>query len=165
MLKKVLTGALSASAMALPLAGLAWADPPPGPNPPTVPNANGQNPANPNPPAVPTGNGQNPANTATPMVAGSGGQSPSCVVSAGTPVQGPPGTTWVQVATLDGSVASELGLTSGQTMSVFCAPVGSPNVAERPTALGNPGQTNPQQSPAQNQPPPTGPQNAVPGQQ
>ena len=178
MLKKLLMGSLAASAMAVPLAGVAWADPLPNPNPPPVPNANGQNPADPNPAAVPQANGLGLVNPATPAITGSNGQGPTCVVSANTPaqgtsptvnnpVQGAPGATWLQVATLEGSVASDLGLppAPGQTMKVFCAPVGSQNLAEQPTGLENPGQTNPVQNPVQNQPGETGLQNPVPGQQ
>ena len=162
MLKKLLMGGLAAGAMAVPLAGVAWADPLPNPNPPPMPNPSDQN------PAVPQ------ANPATPAVAGSNGQGPTCVVSANAPAQGPapavnnpvqgaPGTTWLQVATLEGSVASDLGLppAPGQTMKVFCAPVGSQSLAaEQPTGLANPGQMNP----VQNQPGQTGPQNPVPPQ-
>jgi hypothetical protein len=173
MLKKLLMGGLAAGAMAVPLAGVAWAEPLPIPNPPPMPNPSGQNPANSDPATVPQ------ASPAMPAVAGSDGQGPSCVVSANAPAQGPsptvnnpvqgaPGSTWLQVATLEGSVASDLGLppVPGQTMKVFCAPVGSQNLAaEQPTGLVNPGQTNPAQNPVQNQPGQTGPQNPVPGQQ
>ena len=168
MLKKLLMGGLAAGAMAVPLAGVAWADPLPTPNPPPMPNPSGQNPANPNPVAVPQ------ANPTTPAGAGTNGQGPTCVVSANAPAQGPtatvnnpvqgaPGMTWLQVATLEGSVASNLGLppAPGQTMKVFCAPVGSQSLAaEQPTGQVNPGQMNP----VENQPGQTGPQTPVPGQ-
>jgi hypothetical protein len=73
--------------------------------------------------------------------------------------------TWRQVATLDGSIASDLGLPPGQTMNVFCAPVGTQNLpAEQPIGLENPGQTSPGQNAVQNQPGQTGPQIPVPGQ-
>jgi hypothetical protein len=119
---------------------------------------------------MPTANGQNPAN---PAVAGSNGQAPTCVVSANTPpqagsgtvnnpVQGAPAATWREVATLQGSAASDLGLPAGQTMKVFCAPAGTPNLAEQPVGLQNPGQTNPATNPVQNQPGQTGPQNPAP---
>jgi hypothetical protein len=175
MLKKMLTGALAASAMAVPLAAVAWADPPPNPNPPAVPN-----PLNPNPPATPESYGQGPMNPATPAVSGPNGQGPTCVVSAnppaqgataqgtsaeGTSAEGTPATTWRQVATLQGSVASDLGLPSGQTMKVFCAPAGTPNPQGQPASLQTPGQTNPAQTPVQNQLGPVGPQNTAPGQQ
>jgi hypothetical protein len=161
MLKKLLTGALAASAMAVPLAGVVAADPSTSPNPPAAPNANAQNLVNPNGPAAPA-SGQGPANAAAPAVTGP--QTPACVVSANTPAQGPPGTTWLQVTTLQGSLASELGLSPGQTMSVYCAPAGAPNVAEQPTGVGNPGQTNPQQNAVQNQPGRQGLQNTSPDQ-
>jgi len=84
----------------------------------------------------------------------------------GTSVQVTPGTTWQQVATLQGPVASDLGLPAGQTMNVFCAPTGSQNPQGQPTGYQpgqtNLGQTNPAQAPLQN---PTGPQNPAPGQQ
>jgi hypothetical protein len=177
MLKKLLMGGVAAGAMAVPLAGAAWADPVPTPNPVPMPNPSGQNPANPEPAAVPE------ANPAAPAIAGSNGQGPTCVVSANAPAQGPSptvnnplqgaqGSTWVQVATLEGSVASDLGLppAPGQMMKVFCTPAGSQMTAEQPTGLvnpgqTNPGQTNPAQNPVQNQPGQTGPQNLVPGQQ
>jgi hypothetical protein len=166
-------GGLAAGAMTVPLAGVAWADPVPNPNPPPMPNPSGQNPADLNPAAVPL------ANPATPALAGPNGQGPTCVVSANAPAQRPsptvnspvqeaPGTTWLQVATLEGLVASDLGLPAappGQTMKVFCAPVGSSLAAEQPTGLVNPSQTNPAQNPVQNQPGQTGPQTPVPGQQ
>ena len=119
MLKKFLMGSLAAGAMAVPLAGAAWRNPLPNPNPPPVPNPNGQNPAIPGPAAVPQANGLGPVNpAATPAIAGSNGQGPTCVVSATTPAQGTlatvnnpgqgaPATPWRQVATLEGSVASE----------------------------------------------------------
>ena len=119
--------------------------------------------------------------TATPAVLGPNGQGPVCVVAAnspapgtfiqgataqGTSVQVTPGTTWQQVATLQGPVASNLGLPAGQTMNVFCAPTGSQNPQGQPTGYQpgqtNLGQTNPAQAPLQN---PTGPQNPAPGQQ
>lgn len=178
MLKKLLMGSLAAGAMAVSLAGAAWADPLPSPNPPPVPNPNGQNPASPGPAAAPQANGLGPVNpAATPAIAGSNGQGPTCVVSATTPAQGTsatvnnpgqgaPATPWRQVATLEGSVASDLGLPPGQTMKVFCAPAGTPNLAEQPTTgLGNSGQTNPAQNPVQNQPGQTGVQIPVQGQQ
>jgi hypothetical protein len=176
MLKKMLTGVLAAGALAVPLAAVASADPTP----------------NPNPPAVPESNGQSPTNPATPGVPGSNGQGPICVVSANTPTQGTTtqgmtaqgttsqGTTaqtsWRQVATLQGSVASDLGLPAGQPMKVFCAPAGSQNPQGQPASAENAGQTNtgpinPAMNPAQNLPGqtgptgPTGPQNPVPGQQ
>lgn len=164
MLKQLLTGGLAASALAVPLSAVAWADPSPVPNPPTMPNAGGQNPPGANPSAAPAAGGQGSTNPAAPAVPGSNVQSAACVASANSPAQGPPGTMWVQVATLDSSAASQLGLPPGQTMNVFCAPVGSRNVAERPTAPANQGQTNPPQNPPQNQPGQTGPQNAVAAQ-
>jgi hypothetical protein len=165
MLKKLLTGSLAAGALAVPLAGVAWADPVPSPNPPTVPNTAPANPAN--PAAVPEANGQNPANPAAP---GANGQAPTCVVSANIPAQGTPGT-WRQVATLQGSTASDLGLPAGQNMKVFCAPMGTQNTAEQPASLSNPSQTSPGQpgapapAPLQTQPGQPGPQNPMPGTQ
>ena len=164
MLKKLLTGGLAACTMAVPLAAVASADPSPTPNPPAMPNVNSQNPTNPNPGAVPGANGPGPVSPAAPAAAGPNGQTPTCVVSANTPAQGPPGTTWRQVATLQGSVASGLGLPPGQTMNVFCAPVGAPNLAEQPVGSANPGQATPAPNPVQNQPGQTGPQNPPPGQ-
>lgn len=169
MLKKLLTGVVAASAMAVPLATAAWADPAP----------------NPNPPAVPGGNDQGPANPAAPAAQGSNGQGPVCVVGAnppapGTPVQGAsaqgtplqvaPGATWQQVATLQGPVASDLGLPAGQQTKVFCAPAGSSqNPQGQPAGYQpgqtNPGQTNPAQGQQQNPPGQTGPENPAPAQQ
>jgi hypothetical protein len=172
MLKKLLTGTLAAGAVAVPLAAVAWADPPP----------------NPNPPAVPASNGQGPANLATPAVAGPNGQAPVCVVSANAPApetsvqgtaqgtspvtnaQGPGTTTWRQVATLQGSDATDLGLPAGQPMKVFCAPAGTQNPQGQPAGAEIPGQPNvgqpnPAQNPVQNQPGQPGTQNSVPGQQ
>jgi hypothetical protein len=168
MLKKLLTGVLAAGAMAVPLAAVAGADPSPNPNPPGAPAANDQGPANPAMPAVPSSNGQGPI-----CVVGSNPPAP------GTPIQGTsaqlaPGTTWQQVATLQGPVASELGLPAGQPMNVFCAPTGSQNPPGQPTGYQpgqtnpgqtNPGQTNPAPAPLQNPPGQTGPQNPAPGQQ
>ena len=131
MLKKLLTGGLAAGAMAVPLAGLAWADPVPNPTPP-VPGANAQSPAS--GPAVPAANGANPANE------------PTCVVSQNTPVQAPAGSStspageWRQVATLQGSVATDLGLPPGQNVKVYCAPASAQNPAAQPTGFGLPGQ-------------------------
>jgi hypothetical protein len=162
----VLTGVLAAGAMAVPLAAVAWADPPPNPNPPAVPESNGQNPASPSPGGVPAANGLGPANPAAPA-----GQGPVCVVSANTPTQGTAtqgtaGTTWRQVATLQGSVASDLGLPEGQPLKVFCAPAGTQNPQGQPAGAENPGQPNVGlTNPVQNQPGQTGPQNPVPGQQ
>lgn len=156
MLKKLLTGGLAAGALAVPLAGLAWADPAPNPAPP-VPGANGQ-PASAN--------------------------EPTCVVSQNTPVQAPAGantapgsSAWHQVATLQGSVASDLGLPPGQTVKVYCAPGGAAPAAQ-PTGYGNtaqqpigtPGQPgtppaeqgSPQNPAAPGQP--SAPQNPAPGQ-
>lgn len=167
MLKKLLTGVVAAGAMAVPLATAAWADPPP----------------NPNPPAVPGGNDQGPANPAAPAVQGTNGQGPVCVVGVnppapgtavqgasaqGTPVQAAPGAMWQQVATLQGPVASDLGVPAGQQMKVFCAPTGSQNPQGQPAGYQpgqtNPGQTNPAQGGPQNAPGQTGPQNPAPGQ-
>jgi hypothetical protein len=199
MLKKLLMGGMAAGVMAVPLAGVAWADPMPNPSPTPMPNPSGQNPATANPGAVPESNAipgavpeANPtmpgmpgampeANPAMPAGAGSSAQGPTCVVSANAPAptvnnaaQGAP-VTWLQVATLEGSVASQLGMPAAPTqmMKVFCAPVGSlSGAAEQPTGLSNPGQptgmSNPgQPNPAQNpvQPGQTGPQNPMPGQQ
>jgi hypothetical protein len=173
MLKKLLTGVLAASAMAVPLAAAAWADPSPNPNPPAAPQANDQGPANPATPAVPSSNGQGPvcvvaANPPAPWTSIQG------ATAQGTSVQVTPGTTWQQVATLQGPVASDLGLPAGQTMSVFCAPTGSQNPQGQPTGYQpgqtnpgqtNPGQTNPAQAPFPNPPGQTGPQSPAPGQQ
>jgi len=129
MLKKLLTGGLAAGAMAVPLAGLAWADPVPNPTPP-VPGANAQGPAAQGPAA----SGANPASE------------PTCVVSQNTPVQAPAGNStspageWRQVATLQGSVASDLGMPPGQTVKVFCAPASTQNPGAQPTGFGLPGQ-------------------------
>jgi hypothetical protein len=163
MLKKLLTGVLAAGAMAVPFAAAAWADPSPNPNPPAAPEANDQGPANPATPAVPSSNGQGPicvvaANPPAP------GTSIQGATAQGTSVQVTPGTTWQQVATLHGSVASDLGLPAGQPMNVFCAPTGSQNPQGQPTGY-QPGQTNPEQAPLQNPPGQTGPQNPAPGQQ
>ena len=185
MLKKLLTGALAAGAMAVPLAAVAWADPTPNPNPPAAPTANDQGPANPATPTVPSSNGQGPicvvaANPPAP------GTSIQGATAQGTPVQVAPGATWQQVATLQGPVASDLGVPAGQPMNVFCAPTGSQNPQGQPTGYqpgqpnpaqaplqnpqgqptGNqPDQTNPGQAPSQNPPGQTGPQNPAPGQQ
>jgi hypothetical protein len=190
MLKKLLTGVLAAGAMAVPLAAVAWADPPPNPNPPAVPHANDQGPANPAAPVVPSGNGQGPicvvaANPPAP------GTSIQGATAQGTPAEVTPGATWQQVATLQGPAASNLGLPAGQPMNVFCAPTGSPNPQSQSTGYQpgqtnpapaplqnpqgeptgyqpgqtNPGQTNPGQTPLQNSPDQTGPQNPAPGQQ
>jgi hypothetical protein len=185
MLKKLLTGVLAAGAMAVPLAAVAWADPPPNPNPPAIPQGNDQGPANPAAPAVPSGNGQGPicvvaANPPAP------GTSIQGATAQGTPAEVTPGATWQQVATLQGPAASNLGLPAGQPTNVFCAPTGPQNPQGQPT--GNqpsqtnpgqgpsqnpqgqptgyqPGQTNPGQAPSQNSPDQTGPQNPAPGQQ
>jgi hypothetical protein len=168
MLKKLLTGVLAASAMAVPLAAAAWADPSPNPNPPAAPEANDQGPANPAAPAVPSSNGQGPVCVvaANPPAPGTLIQG---VTAQGTSVQVTPGATWQQVATLQGPVASDLGLPAGQTTNVFCAPTGSQNPAGQPTGYQpgqtNPGQTNPAQGPLQNPPGQTGPQNPAPGPQ
>jgi hypothetical protein len=164
MLKKLLTGVLAASTVAVPLATVAWAEPSPTPSPPAVPGANGQNPANANAPAAPEANGQVPS---------ANGQNPVCVVSANMPTEGIPPTptttgtpaaAWRQVATLQGSVASDLGLPAGQPMKVFCAPASSqnpsPNPQGQPASAQNPGQTNP----AVSLPGQTGPQNPTPGE-
>jgi hypothetical protein len=168
MLKKLLTGVLAAGAMAVPLAAAAWADPSPNPNPPAAPEANDQGPANPATPAVPSSNGQDPVCVvaATPPAPGTFIQG---VTAQGTSVQVTPGATWQQVATLQGPIASDLGLPAGQPMNVFCAPTGSQNPQGQPTGYQpgqtNPGQTNPAQAPLQNPPGQTGPQNPAPGQQ
>jgi hypothetical protein len=176
MLKKSLTGLLAASAISIPLAAVAWADPTPNPNPPAVPQANGQ-PGNPNAPATPEAYGQNPANPTAPAAPGGNGAGPVCVVSANVPTQGigAQGTanqgassdTWRQVATLQGSVATQLGLNGGQPMKVFCAPAGTENPQGQPVSVENPGQPTIGQIPAQNplpgQPPAPG-QNPLPGQ-
>jgi hypothetical protein len=168
MLKKLLTGVVAAGAMAVPLAAVAGADPTPAPNPPAVPGTNAENPAN--PPAAPQANG-------APGAPGTNAQSPVCVVSANTPAQGTPAqgmpaqgtpasttTNWRQVATLQGSMASDLGLPAGQPMKVFCAPAGSQNPAQnsqgQPAGLQTPGQPNP----PLNQPGQPAPQNPMPGQ-
>ncbi len=169
MLKKLLTGGLAAGAMAVPLAGLAWADPVPNPTPP-APGVNGQGPTMPGQPAVPSSNGQN----------------PTCIVSANTPaplpsapgasVQGAANSDWQQVATLQGSVASNLGLPPGQVVKVFCAPAGVQNPQGQPTGFenggqpgtqlpGQPGAQNPWQPGQQPSAEQTGPQNPAPGQQ
>jgi hypothetical protein len=168
MLKKLLTGGLAAGAMAVPFAGLAWADPAPNPTPPPVPSANG--PANPNPPAVPDANPQGPTTPAL-AVPASNGQGPTCVVSANAPAQGTSGTDWRQVATLQNSVASDLGLPPGQVVKVFCTPANVQNPQQQPAGFENPGPTgtqNPEQPGAPNPLPPagqTGPQNPAPVQQ
>jgi hypothetical protein len=171
-LKKLLTGGLAAGAMTVPLAGLAWADPTPNPNPPAVPGANGQGLVNANPPAAPEANGQGPTIAGAPAVPGSNEQGPTCVVSTNTPAQAAPGTDWRQVATLQGSVASDLGLPPGQVVNVFCTPTGAQNPSTtQPAGLANPGQPgteNPGQPGPLNPPPPqgqTGPQNPAAGQQ
>lgn len=160
MLKKLLTGALAAGAMAVPLAAVAWADPSPAPNPPSGPDTNAQGPGNPGTPVAPS----------------SYGQGPTCLVLPNAPAQGTSvqgaaeggmsATNWQQVATLQGSVASNLGLPAGQTMKVFCAPAGTPNPQGLPIGYQpgqpNPGQTNP--APWQNQPGQPGPQSPAPGQ-
>ena len=91
------------------------------------------------------------------------------VTAQGTSVQVTPGATWQQVATLQGPVASDLGLPAGQPMNVFCAPTGSQNPQGQPTSYQpgqpNPGQTNPAQAPLPNPPGQIGPQNPAPGQQ
>jgi hypothetical protein len=163
MLKKLLTGVLAAGAMAVPLAAAAWADPSPNPNPPAVPEANDQGPANPATPAVPSSNGQGPvcvvaANPPAPWTSIQG------ATAQGTSVQVTPGTTWQQVATLQGPVASDLGLPAGQPMNVFCAPTGSQTTQGQPTGY-QPGQPNPAQAPLPNPPGQIGPQNPAPGQQ
>ena len=158
MLKKLLTGALAAGAMAVPLAAVAWADPTPNPNPPAAPAANDQGPANPVTPVVPSSNGQGPI-----CVVGTNPPAPGTFVQ-GTSAQVTPGTTWQQVATLQGTVASDLGLPAGQPMNVFCAPTGPQNPQGQPTGY-QPGQTNPAQAPLENPPGQTGPQNPAPGQQ
>jgi hypothetical protein len=182
MLKKSLTGVLAAGAMAVPLAAAAWADPAPNPNPPAPPGANAQGPVNPAMPAVPSSNGQGPV-----CVVGANPPAPGTfqgVTAQGTSVQVPPGTTWQQVTTLQGPVASDLGLPAGQPANVFCASTGSPNPLGQPAGyqpgqtnpgqapLQNPapgqqnlGQTNPAEAPLQNPPGQTGPQNPAPGEQ
>ena len=168
MLKKLLTGVLAAGAMAVPLAAVAWADPPPNPNPPAVPQGNDQAPGNPAAPAVPSATGQGPicVVAATPPAPGAPIQG---ATAEGTPAQVAPGATWQQVATLQGPAASNLGLPAGQPMNVFCAPTGSQNPQGQPSGYQpgqtNPGQTNPanpMQNPAPGQP---APQNPAPGQQ
>jgi hypothetical protein len=173
MLKKMLTGVLAAGAMAVPLAGVAWADPAPNPNPPAAPESTDQGPAN---PAAPAG-----------MSAGS----PVCVVAANPQAAGAqggpqaaPGATWHQIASLQGSVASDLGVPAGQPMSVFCAPTSSQSPQNQPTGYlpgqpnqgmpnqgmpnqGQPIQGQPNQAPLQQNPQPQGqtePQNPAPGQ-
>ena len=126
MYKKLLVGGLAASAVAVGLAALGWADPPP------TPNTNAPTPAT----AAPNVTAEAPP---------AGPALPACMVSASTPVQGPPGTVWVLVSPLQGPIASQLGLPAGQTLSVYCAPAGSPNVAERPS---NPSQTSAPPTPA-----------------
>ena len=146
MLKKSLTGLVAASALAVPLAAVAWADPTPTPTPPALPGTTGQN------PAAPEANGQGPLNPPAPGAPGSNGPAPVCVVSAttptapqtqGIPAQGAPSTTkWLPVATLQGSVASDLGLPSGTPVKVFCAPAGTPNPQGQPANAEIPGQPN-----------------------
>lgn len=144
MLTKLLTGGLAAGAIAVPLAGVAWADPPANPGPPAVPGTNSPAPGGP----AQTTPGQ-------PAAPAANGQDPTCVVSANNPATNPTnnGSTastaqWTQVATLQGSVASNLGLPAGQVAKVFCAPAGTPNPQGQPTgatgapnALGQPGGT------------------------
>ena len=162
MLKKLLTGVLAAGAMAVPLAAAAWADPAPNPNPPAAPGANDQGPANPAAPVVPSSNGQGPVCVVAANPPAPGTSIPG-VTAQGTSAQVPPGTAWQQVATLQGPIASDLGLPAGQPANVFCAPTGSPNPLGQPA--GYQGQTNPVQAPLQNPPGQTGPQNPAPGQQ
>lgn len=158
MLKKLLTGVLTAGAMAVPLAAAAWADPAPNPNPP----ANDQGPANPAAPAAPASNGQGPVCVvaATPPAPGTSIQG---TTAQGASAQVPPGAAWQQVATLQGPVASDLGLPAGQPMNVFCAPTGSQNPQSQPAGY-QPGQPNPQ-APAQNPAEQPGSQNPAPDQQ
>ncbi|MBV9088353.1 MAG: hypothetical protein JO044_00370 [Mycobacteriaceae bacterium] len=162
--------------MAVPLAGLAWADPAPNPTPPPATGANGQGSTNSNPSAVPDANPQGPTTPGSPAVPAANGQGPTCVVGQNAPAptpsangtQGPSGTAdWRQVATLQGPVASDLGLPPGQVVKVFCAPAGTPNPSVQPTGFensGQPGQPGPQNPPLP-PPAPTGPQNQAPGQQ
>ena len=170
MLKKLLTGVLAAGAMAVPLAAVAGADPSPNPNPPAVPEANGQGPANPATPAVPGSNGQAPicVVSANPPAPGTSVQVTTAqgTTAQGTSVQVAPAATWQQVATLQGSVATDLGLPAGQPMNVFCAPAGTQNPQGQPASAELPGQPNlGPPNPVQNQPGQPGPQNPVPGQQ
>ena len=137
MLKRTLTGLVAATAMAVPLAAVAWADPSPTPIPPAGPGANGQAPTNSASPAAPAANGGNPvcvvsANTPSTSMQGTSGP-------GGPAQQGNPGTTWHQVATLQGSMATQIGLPAGgQQMKVFCAPPGTENPQGQPVSY--PGQ-------------------------
>jgi hypothetical protein len=137
MLKKLLTGGLAAGAIGIPFAGVAWADPPVNPGPPAVPDSNAQGSAVPAQPAA---------------VPASNGQGPSCIVSANAPAEAAPGTQaagtqWRQVATLQGSDATDLGLPPGQVVKVFCAPAGTQTPSAQATGVENPGQI-PQAQPA-----------------
>ena len=160
--KKLLTGVLAAGAMAVPLAGVAWADPAPNPNPPAVPESNYQGPANPASPVAPVSTGEGPicVVAANPPASGSSVQG---ATAQGTTGEVAPGTTWRQVATLQGSVATDLGVPAGQPMNVYCVPAGSPNAQGQPASAETPGQTNSGQvSPVQ--PGSTGSQNPTTGQ-
>jgi len=153
MLKKLLTGGMAAGAIGIPFAGVAWADPPVNPGPPAVPDSNAQGSAVPGQPAaVPASNGQGPATPGQPGVPAANGQGPSCIVSANAPAEAAPGTQaagtqWRQVATLQGSDATDLGLPPGQVVKVFCAPAGTQTPSAQATGVENPGQI-PQAQPA-----------------
>jgi len=137
MLSKLLTGGLAAGAIAVPLAGVAWADPPANPGPPSVPGYTSPAPGAPaQGPAAP---GQ--------QAPAANGQGPTCIVGANAPENGPgvTGAQWQQVATLQGPVASQLGLPAGEVAKVFCTPAGTPNPQGQPAGVENP---NPLSQPA-----------------